>query len=419
MEPIIQIIIVLLYINDTSSILLEDNTLSKCKTFYKKTSILLYAPLMTMVRFEGFFMIIIVSILFLIKKKFFLSLYISVVGFLPILIYGLISIAHGWFFFPNSIILKGNLPDITSLQKIIAYILNTLASLYDSRMLLVHLFVFLLVALIILFFYWFKKKTFWNECSVLAIILIFVILFQLLFAKAGLSSFYFSRYDAYLIVLSILLISFSIKEYLPNKIQFKEFQKFFSNIKKEFNLSLIFKSLLIIALSMMVLTPLIYRSIFLISKTGQASNNIYDQQYQMGLFLKKYYNNESVIANDIGTINYFSDIKCLDLWGLMNIDVANARLNGIYDINYIAHLARENGCKIAIVYEKVLNIYGGAPASWIKVGEWTIRDNVACGDKTVSFYAVDPTEKYNLISNLRNFSHQLPSDIVQSGLYTE
>ena len=53
------------------------------------------------------------------------------------------------------------------------------------------------------------------------------------------------------------------------------------------------------------------------------------------------------------------------------------------------------------------------PAEWIKVGEWQIRDNVVCGDDTVSFYAVDPAATPGLIENLRAFASRLPADVIQ------
>jgi hypothetical protein len=39
--------------------------------------------------------------------------------------------------------------------------------------------------------------------------------------------------------------------------------------------------------------------------TPKATTNIYEQQYQMGLFIKEFYENKSIVANDIGAINFF------------------------------------------------------------------------------------------------------------------
>jgi len=42
------------------------------------------------------------------------------------------------------------------------------------------------------------------------------------------------------------------------------------------------------------------------------------------------------------------------------------------------------------------------------VGQLKISRNVVCASDTVSFYAVDPAEKDNLIENLKIFSYRLP-----------
>ena len=78
-------------------------------------------PLVTMVRFEGMFLIIIISVLFLLRKKILYSLIVLGLGFLPIVIFGLISTSQGWYFFPNSVILKGNEPNLTSIEGIIDF----------------------------------------------------------------------------------------------------------------------------------------------------------------------------------------------------------------------------------------------------------------------------------------------------------
>jgi hypothetical protein len=51
------------------------------------------------------------------------------------------------------------------------------------------------------------------------------------------------------------------------------------------------------------------------------------------------------------------------------------------------------------------------------VGEWAIQDNVVCGGSVVSFYAVKPTEKERLISNLHLFSFMLPPTVGQAGFH--
>ena len=139
----------------------------------------------------------------------------------------------------------------------------------------------------------------------------------------------------------------------------------------------------------------------------------------MGLFLNKFYQGESVAANDIGAINYLADIKCLDLWGLGSSEVAELMIQGRYNTQEIYDLAKQKQVKIAVVYDHWFKEYGGIPPAWIKAGEWKISNNIICGGDAVSFYAVNTSEVDNLNKNLRTFSSFLPKDVMQSGDYTK
>ncbi len=162
-----------------------------------------------------------------------------------------------------------------------------------------------------------------------------------------------------------------------------------------------------------IFTALGIRGIISLIDIPQASKNTYEQQYQMGLFLKTFYSTEKIAANDIGAIHFLAEIQCLDLWGLSSMEVARAKKQNSYDVEFIDLITKSHQTKIAILYDRWFDAYGGLPSKWIKVGEWTIQNNVVCGGETVSFYAVDTSEKDLLTQHLRGFSHSLPKDVIQ------
>ena len=141
----------------------------------------------------------------------------------------------------------------------------------------------------------------------------------------------------------------------------------------------------------------------------------------MGLFVKEYYNEDCIAANDIGAINYLADVKIIDLKGLGSNDIARHKLeDDDLDEDIVDYETKRFKCKIAIIYDK--NGKGwdfDIPITWIKVGEWTIRGNVVCYSEIVSFWAVDPNETLDLIQNLQDFSKHLPHTVLESGNYTE
>ncbi|HEY3250083.1 MAG TPA: hypothetical protein VGK25_03090 [Ignavibacteria bacterium] len=156
----------------------------------------------------------------------------------------------------------------------------------------------------------------------------------------------------------------------------------------------------------------------------RSSTNIYEQQYQTAQFLKRFYEGKEIAINDIGAPGYFADIKIVDLWGLADMETAKMRRANnaiITSKNDLRHLALSRNIKIAIIYDAWFIIDGNnfIPEEWIKVGEWKILNNIVCSSDKVSIYAVNNSEKDNLINNLKLNSAYLPPTVIQSGIYTQ
>ena len=135
----------------------------------------------------------------------------------------------------------------------------------------------------------------------------------------------------------------------------------------------------------------------------------------MGLFLEKYYSDSAIAANDIGAINYLSNVKTLDLYGLGSLDVAKARRSGDYDATKVRELALENDVEIIVIYDAWFE--KNRPLEWIEVGKWQITNNVVCADDVVTFYVTKEAFKSKAIASLQGFAESLPADVVQSGPY--
>src|SRR5205085_2532339 len=93
-----------------------------------------------------------------------------------------------------------------------------------------------------------------------------------------------------------------------------------------------------------------YRSLKALRVTPIASQNIYQQQFQMAQFLRRYYPGETVVANDIGAITYFADIHLVDLFGLDGREIVQLKRRGEYNTLALEDLANRRRAKIAIAY---------------------------------------------------------------------
>jgi hypothetical protein len=151
------------------------------------------------------------------------------------------------------------------------------------------------------------------------------------------------------------------------------------------------------------------RSAAAFSKAGQACINIFDQQYQMGQFLKKHYNSETFAANDIGAVGFYTQGQVLDLWGLGNIEVARSRKGGYWTPAFLDSIARKNKVQLAVVYDSWFD--SSLLKKWNKVATWQIQNNVICGDDLVSFYAVERSAVPLLKLSLQAYQPSLPNSV--------
>lgn len=401
MEHSLQILIVILFVHFSSRVLSEEKNE---KSYTNIISLLALSLMVTFIRYEGISLIFIVSILFILRGRWGLSIAIALLGFIPSTTYGLISTSNGGYWLPNTVLIKAGGPNFTSLYEILVNIINTL-----YRIMLAPEILLLIFTSLALYIMHFNKRGHTNEYKRNFLIIFFLTaLLQSEFSSIGQvgSNVYFYRYEAYCVVLGLLAIFFHLYEYLPNTITTPRFD----SLPKY------------LAIFLIVLFPVVSFSPgwWNLSITPQASYNIYEQQYQMGLFLKRFYQGKTVALNDIGAANYLCDLKCIDLAGLGSNKVAKIiiknKATGAFAPSPWTNLSTEQisdltqNADIAICYD---SWFPNVPPSWVKVGEWVIQNNVVSGGNTVSFYAINAFEKDNLLNNLRIFSAKLPNDVRQ------
>jgi hypothetical protein len=358
--------------------------------------LLLWAALLPFVRYEGLFLILEMCILFYLRKRGKYAFLLGIAAVIPIGIYGIISVIHGWSWLPNTILLKGNTPNFTSIEgffNLLGY------SCYSLMVKNIHMLFLTLTALLSYIFRFNKNEDVWEEGQILLATLLLTTLLHLQYARLG----WFFRYEAYLIVFGLFTFAFALCDYLPSwtlKVNRRFIPKY-------------------LAISLAVFLPFLFiaeRGFDVLKKIPGATNNVYEQQYQMGLFLKEFYQGASIAAVDVGAINFLADIKCLDLMGIGTNDVPNK----FYTRDYLVqrgNLIRSKGVKLALLYDWYFDSIH--PPEWINVGEWGIDNNVSCSGDKVTFFSIGKSEEKNLIANLKTFSSRLPQGVKQRGKYTE
>lgn len=350
--------------------------------------LLIFAILSIMVsaiRYEGIFLIFLIAICFIMRRQYGNAFVGLVLGLLPVIIFGFYSLCHDGYFLPNSLLLKGNSPKLSFYGNFM-FIHNWWRKLYISPHLLS-----IIVVLAFSLFMRNDRRVLDDVFSSIIILLIGLILIHTMLAGVG----WFFRYDAYLVALGVLTGLVAISDIRPD----------LTKIKK--------MGLVIILLA--IALPLVYRSVDSFFRLAQASRNIYDQQFKMAEFINKYYSTEAVAINDIGAVSYFVNGNILDMYGLASKEVVGLKIHRKYTKYDIFRMIQSRNINIAIIYDRWF--IGLIPDEWIKIGEWTLKDNVVCADPTVSLYACNRAEARKLGDYLVEFNKLVPASSVEARMY--
>lgn len=358
------------------------------------------SALLPLTRYESLFLISVTFLLFLLSGKFFRGTILLLSSIIPVAIFGLISVEKGWSFFPNSMLLKAGLPDMASISDILKFISFIYGAFVPHGLQIVFIMAGIALLFSVIYFRSRIKKLLADSGVTLIILLLSNILLYSLYSKSG----WTYRYQSFLIALGIVILSIIFYKYVY--LSFKR------------------KLLINSVITVILLFPLLYftySSFKLIKSIPQASSNIYEQQFQMAKFVNMFYNGRKVALNDIGAVNYFSEIHCVDLWGLGNLDASKMRRSGIFGEKEIFDLTTNDKADIAIVYDSWFLEEGSSvlPPGWKKAGEWKINNNIVASDDRISFYALKPDEEQRLIEYLKKFSGLLPPGVVQTGNYLD
>jgi len=246
------------------------------------------------------------------------------------------------------------------------------------------------------------QKKFWSENKILTVIFLAATAIHLTMARTG----WFYRYEAYLCALGIFVMMSNLTQCLRISKSPKDTKSVI-----RFYIGALIVVFILNVITIGGLKKSVSRTISTI-RTPIAIKNIHEQQYQMGLFCREFYSNQCVALNDIGAVSFLAGRNILDLYGLANPEVVKAKMNGTYSTTLIRELSKKYNAKIAIVYDAWFQKDEKLPEEWIKIAYWKINHNVVCSDDQVTFYAIDKKETERLITNLEEFSKNLPPDVL-------
>ena len=141
--------------------------------------------------------------------------------------------------------------------------------------------------------------------------------------------------------------------------------------------------------------------------TPLASNNIYEQQYQMHRFAVDYVD-DVVAVNDLGLVSYRNGHYVLDLAGLASREALLGRLESGND-DWMQALAGRYGARVAMIYD---DWFHAIPGGWIRVGELRLgKPRIATSRSVVGIYVIDRADDDRVRALLAGFAKTLPRGV--------
>jgi hypothetical protein len=369
----------------------------------------LLAALAASARYEGCFIAAAVGLLMLLRGRWKEAALIGLSAALPVVLYGAFSMSQGWSFLPNSLLIKHSgvaWGDPVSLWNMAARPFQPITDIDIVHLPVWQSLAVLLAGMLLLRARVEKGFAFWDVRILPAVIFLLVAVMHSMWITVEM----FFRYQAYLNALGIWAVGCLGLPALD-----------WNALRRNAAAAIATG-----AAAVLLAIPLGVLAVNAAWKTPVASRNIWQQQYQMGLFLDEYYPRAVVAANDIGAIDYLADIRLVDLFGLASREVLQAKLAGAWQgdlAGALDSLTAAKHTRIAVLYD---NWFGYDPATgraavpeeWVRVADWTIPGNVVCGGSTVTWYALQPEEAGPLRAALESFAGRLPSAVAVR-YYTE
>lgn len=148
-----------------------------------------------------------------------------------------------------------------------------------------------------------------------------------------------------------------------------------------------------------------YTSIALL--TPLASNNIYEQQYQMHRFATEYVD-DVVAVNDLGYVSYGNPHYVLDLAGLASREALIGRSQD-GDDGWMQRLTDRYGVKVVMIYD---DWFESIPESWTRVGELRLGTaRISPSRSVVSIYVVNKADSGHVRELLARFASTVPHGV--------
>ncbi len=352
--------------------------------------LVLVAGLSVGARYEALFVVGPLAAVFAWRRRWWLALGLLLTASLPVVWHGVYAVAHGGFFLPNSLMLKGRMPG----GGVKGYFWQLFRFYVDVGLSNVHLHIVVLLLLLTA-----GLRRIPLALRQMNLVVVVAVVAHVTLAECG----RFYRYEAYLMGAGLALLGWA---WLANgrwrgvwpQSEWSSEEAWWAGSGR-------------IALVGLLVGPLCLRGVWATSRVPRGAANIYQQQWQMAEIFKGLEGSGGVAINDLGAMCYRTGLELVDLWGLGTTEVARVKRQGGLTREYISELLQRKGVAYVAVYDEWYGDGTLLPESLIRVGSLTIPHNIVCAFETVQFYAADEVAAGRLAHRLDEMAGEMPAGV--------
>lgn len=350
-----------------------------------------YALLLTATRYEGLLVVGVACTGLLTRRKWLTAIILAGVALVPAVLYGVYAVRQGGYFIPNSILIKGvPLPvNGESIRNFFSTeVVNRLLYPFPTRGGLAANRLLILLPLTC----WLYRDALRQEKAYRYILYLVLATCALHVVLVG-GIFYF-RYEAYLVACSLVVPAVLIARF---GIGLQRAKRSMATWLAAWTL-------------VFLLYPFFSRAWVAYQEAGYGFLHEFQNNYQAGTFLEKYYNDSVVVMDELGVSSFLSPGRKLDMMtGIADMEVTATRVDGFNQLAYIEFLLKKEKPAIALISEKKYHPY--LTQHWIKVATWFTSFKVGLTDTQLSIFAIDPAAADGLRSRLKEFQASMPPGI--------
>jgi hypothetical protein len=328
------------------------------------------SALVPMARFEGLFLVALVCLWLLRRNQTRWALGCALAGALPLACWGVGSLAQGWMWLPNSVILNSSLGA--------GPLLEWPGALWDR---LVEDWRTTPVIPVLVAAVWMLSPRTDRATG----LYVGMAIAHLVLARFG----WFYRYEAYLVAIGVLVGGRSLWRLHAT-----------SGLRPAW------------------ICGLVVCAGFLADRAGAVAGSLPERvtgtwhgHLHAAEFLQEHYADQAVASTEAGAISQVDGPRFVDLAGLGHMGFARELLGGGLQVRSMEALLEEESVPVVVVFRPFFPGSGmvSPPPSWILAGTW--RDTAERSSKELLFFARSETAAVRLRENLADFESSLPTGV--------